>query len=317
MPRMRIDVAVIGGGPAGLAGALALCRSRKRVVLFDCWPPRNAAATEVRGFVTQDGTPPAELRRIAQEQLAAYDTFELRDDARVEDIRRVGSHFVIDAGEHSLEARRVLLCVGLRDVLPDMPGYRALWGTSVFQCPYCHGWEVRDRAFGYLAPDTGCTEWSMLLRAWTRDLVVFTGGRFEVPAELRRELEQAKIVIEERPVVELVAAGDKLAAVKLADGTEVAREVLFVRPPQVQTPLVKRLGLRLDERDLVHTARYQTSVPGIYAAGDLMVHEHGALAAAAAGSNAAHALDAELTRELVLEGQLRSDLPLAATTVNL
>ncbi|HEY5938934.1 MAG TPA: NAD(P)/FAD-dependent oxidoreductase [Kofleriaceae bacterium] len=297
------DVAVIGGGPAGLAGALALCRARKSVVLFDCWPPRNAAASEVRGFVTQDGTPPAEMRRLAHEDLAAYDAFELRDEVRVENITRDGARFVVEAGEHSIQARRVLLCVGIVDVLPDLPGYRKLWGTSLFQCPYCHAWEVRDRTFGYLAPDEHCADWSLILRSWTSDLIVFTGGRFAVSPELRAEFAQARIQIDEREIVGLRCAGDELAAVQLVDGTEVPRQVLFVRPPQRQTPLVAGLGLALAARDLVKLDdRHQTSIAGIYAAGDLATHEHGALAAAASGASAAHALDEDLTRELLVEG---------------
>ena len=297
------DVAVIGGGPAGLAGALALCRARKSVVLFDCWPPRNATASEVRGFVTQDGTPPAEMRRLAQEDLTAYDTFELRDDVRVEGIGRENSRFVVEAGEHSVQARRVLLCVGIVDVLPDLPGYRQLWGTSVFQCPYCHAWEVRDRTFGYLAPDEHCADWSLILRSWTSDLIVFTGGHFAVSPELRAELAQARIQIDEREVVGLRCDGDTLAAVQLAGGDEVAREILFVRPPQRQTPLVEKLGLSLAARDLVKIDdRHQTSIAGIYAAGDLVCHEHGALIAAANGASAAHALDEDLTRELLADG---------------
>ncbi len=301
---MDFDVAVIGGGPAGHAGALALVRARKRVVLFDRWPPRNAAATEVRGFVTQDGTPPAELRKLAREQLAEYECFTLREDTEVTDIERAAAGFTVIAGDDRVTVRRVLLCAGIVDVLPDLPGYRALWGSALFQCPYCHGWEVRDRSFGYLAPDTGAADWSLLLRAWTKDLVVFTSGTFAVPDDLRAELTRAGVQLEERAVVGLRAEGDKLAAVQLADGSEVAREVLFVRPPQRQTELVMRLGLDLDEPDLVHTTQYETSIPGIFAGGDLMTHHHSAMSAAASGAAAAHALDEGLTQEMVLGGML-------------
>jgi thioredoxin reductase len=305
---MTFDVAVIGAGPAGLAGSLALCRARKRVVLFDSWPPRNAAAAEVRGYVTQDGTPPAEIRSTALAQLARYDAFQFHEETRVVAIRRDGPRFSIDAGSHSVMARRVLLAVGLIDQLPDLPGYRELWGTSLFQCPYCHAWEVRDRAFGYLAPDPGCTEWALLLRAWTQDLVIFTNAAFAVDPALRHELTLAKIRLEERQVIALRVDRSRLAAVHLADDAEIEREVLFVRPKQRQTPLVhaliETLGLRLDAADLVHTDNYQTSVRGMYAAGDMMTHEHGALVAAAEGARAAHALDGELTRELVLTGML-------------
>jgi thioredoxin reductase len=275
-------------------------RSRKRVALFDCWPPRNAAASEVRGFVTQDGTPPAEMRKIAREELAAYPTFELHDDERVTAITGERGRFEVTTERTTLEARRVLLCVGLVDHLPDLPGYRALWGSSLFQCPHCHAWEVRDRAFGYLAPDEHCADWSLLLRAWTSDLIVFTNGRFDPPAQLR----EAKIPVETREVIGLRAEAGKLVAVQLAGGAEVARDVLFVRPPQLQTPLVERLGVELAAPDLVATDNYQTSIAGIYAAGDLMTHSHGAMVAAAHGASAAHALDEELTRELVLAGRI-------------
>jgi thioredoxin reductase len=297
-----IDVAIIGAGPAGLSAALALVRSRKRVVLYDCWPPRNAAATEVRGFVTQDGTPPAEMRKIAREQLAAYPTFTARDDDRVVSIAGARGDFEVISEGGSLRARRVLLCLGIVDELPDLPNYRELWGTAIFQCPNCHAWEVRDRRFGYLAPDDQCAEWALLLRAWTTDLVVFTNGAFEPPAQLVNDLAAARIALETRPVIGLRAAAGKLAAVQLAGGSEVARDVLFVRPPQRQTTLVKSLPVRIAD-DLVWVdSTHETSVKGIYAAGDLMSRSHGALIAAAAGTSAAHCLDEELTRDLVLAG---------------
>lgn len=299
------DVAIVGAGPSGLAAALALVRSRKRVVVFDAWPPRNAAAQEVRGYVTQDGTPPMEMRRVAQEQLAAYDTYEFRDETRVTAVKRVGDRFALHDSQGELcQARRVLLCVGIVDRLPDLPGYRELWGTSLFQCPYCHGWENRDRPWGYLANDLMCIEWSLRLRAWTRDLIVFTGGRVAIDTALRGELERHGVRLDERRVVGLRAAGGALAAVEV-EGGEVAREVLFVRPPQRQTELVEQLGLALASPDRVEVDdSFQTSVQGIYAAGDLVAHEHGALTAAASGAGAAHALDTDLTIELVRAGAL-------------
>lgn len=299
------DVAIVGAGPSGLAAALALVRARKRVLLFDCWPPRNAAASEVRGYVTQDGTPPAELRKIAQEQLGKYDSFEMRDETRVTNIRRDGERFVVEDSQGELcQARRVLLCVGIVDRLPDLPGYRELWGTSLFQCPYCHGWESRDRAWGYLANDRDAVAWARLLRAWTKDLIVFTQGQFTVDDELRRSLERCKIQLEERRVTALRSEGGRLAGVQV-DGGVVARDVLFVRPPQRQTELVERLGLACTTPDRVTVDdQYQTSIRGIYAAGDLVAHEHGATTAAASGVSAAHALDEQLTIELAECGAL-------------
>lgn len=294
---MPFDVAIVGGGPAGLSAALLLGRACKRVVVFDAGPPRNAAAVEMHNFVTRDGIPPAEFRRIAHEQLRPYDV-EVRD-ARVEAIERTGAGFQVHTAAGAVEARRIILCTGMIDELPALPGYRELWGKSLFQCPYCHAWEVRGRAFGYLAPGPEWLPWAMFLKGWSDDLVVFTSGQFAVPDQVAGDLARAGIRIEERPVVGLRAHDGKLTAVELAGGAEVTREILFMRPPQRQTPLVTSLGLALDAQGFVRVDEQgQTSVPGIYAAGDSTTMMQGALLAAAAGMNAAARLNHALNMEL-------------------
>src|SRR5687768_10156835 len=147
---MTYDVLIVGGGPAGLSAALTLGRGRKHVLLCDAGPPRNAAAEHMQNFVSRDGTPPPEFRRIAREQLEAYPNVEVRD-VRIEELRGKRGNFNARLASGDVQARRVLLCAGMIDELPDLEGFRALWGTSVFQCPYCHGWEHRDRRFGVLA----------------------------------------------------------------------------------------------------------------------------------------------------------------------
>jgi thioredoxin reductase len=294
---MPFDVAIVGGGPAGLSAALTLGRACKRVALFDAGPPRNAAAHEIHNFVTRDGTPPAEFRRIARAQLAPYDGVEVQD-ARVEAIEQDGARFRVRTATGVIEARRILLCAGMFDALPEIPGYRELWGRSVFQCPYCHGWEVRGRAFGYIAPAPEWLAWALFLQGWSDDVAVFTSGQFPVPAQVAGDLARARIHVEERPVIGLRAQAGQLAAVALAGGAEIAREVLFVRPPQRQTPLVASLGLALDAQGFVQIDdQFQTSVPGIHAAGDLTTPFQGALIAAAAGTRAAGALNHALTME--------------------
>jgi thioredoxin reductase len=254
--------------------------------------------------VTRDGTPPAEFRRLARSDLRAYPAVHAVD-ARVDAIEREGEVFRVRAGERVVEARRVLLCVGMVDELPDTPGFRELWGKSIFLCPYCHAWEVQDRPFGYLAPGPAWVEWALFLRGWTSDVVVFTNGSFEVPSEARAKLDKANIQIEERRIKALRAEGGHLAAVELEGGSEVAREVLFARPPQRQVALVKALGLALDDQGFVRVDEHrQTSVPGIYAAGDLTTMMQGALLAAAAGAIAASMLNHVLTMELAVAGQL-------------
>ena len=147
---MPYDVVIAGGGPAGLAAALLLGRARKRVLLCDAGTPRNAAAVHVHGFVTRDGITPAEFRRIGRQQLEAYPDVEARE-VRVEEIRGERGAFDVRLTTGRVQARRILLCTGMIDELPEIDGFRALWGTSIFQCPYCHGWEIQNQRFGYLA----------------------------------------------------------------------------------------------------------------------------------------------------------------------
>ncbi|HVG58127.1 MAG TPA: NAD(P)/FAD-dependent oxidoreductase [Hyalangium sp.] len=296
-----VDVVVVGGGPAGLNAALNLGRGRKKVLLCDAGPPRNAAAVEVHGFVTRDGIPPQEFRRIASEQLRPYD-IKVRD-VRVMNIEREGSGFCVTLeGGRVVVARRVLLATGMVDVMPDLPGYRELWGKALFQCPYCHGWEVKDRAWGVLATSEALVDFGMFLTGWSRDMVVFTQGAVTVSAEKRLQLERAGVRLEERRIRRLVSGSGEhpLEAVELEDGARLRRDVLFARPPQRQVPVVERLGLAVDEQGYLRVSpQGETSIPGIYAAGDLTTPIQAAVMAAAAGAMAGGALNHGLTLELV------------------
>jgi thioredoxin reductase len=301
------DVVIVGGGPAGLSAALMLGRALKKVLLCDSGPPRNAAAEHVHGFLTRDGTPPGELRRIGREQLRPY-AVDVRG-VRVQRIEPRASGFEVTLdGDEKVRTRRVLLATGLVDVLPDLPGYRELWGRSIFQCPYCHGWEVRGRPWGVLATSPMLLDHAIFLTGWSPDMVAFTDGRFDVPSELRHRLDRAGVRLEERRIRRLIPGSDEgangvhLRAVELEDGTRVAREVLFAAPPQRQVELVQRLGLALDEQGFVLVNEHrETSVPGIHAAGDLTTRLQGALVGAAAGVFAAAMMNHALNMELALE----------------
>ncbi len=300
------DVVVVGGGPAGLSAALALGRSRRRVLLCDAGPRRNAAATHVNNFLTRDGTPPAELRGIGRQQLEAYGSVEVRE-VGVEAIRGERSAFQVRLGAgEEVTARRVLLCTGMIDMLPELEGFAALWGKAIFICPYCHGWEVRDRRFGVLATSPELLELAVMLRAWTREVVVLTGGQLAVPPEVRARLVQAGIGIEERPIARLVADGDRLARVEMTGGEPVRMEILFARPPQRQVPVVQALGLALDTGGYLRVdERFrETSIPGIFAAGDLVTAQQSAIIAAASAMHAASALNHGLIAELAAAGLL-------------
>jgi thioredoxin reductase len=296
------DVLIVGGGPAGLSAALALGRARKRVLLCDSGPRRNAAAEHIHNFVTRDGTPPEEFRHLGRHQLTRYPSVEARD-VRVASIAGARGAFRVDLVSEIARARRVLLCTGMIDEMLPIEGFRELWGRAIFQCPYCHGWEAQDRRWGYLARAADASHllpFALQARSWTRDVVVFTGGAFDVPEEARVRLHAAGIRLETAPVARLVGREDRLEAVLLANGATVPCEVLFAHPPQRQVELVHALGVALDDDGYVRTdpMRRETSVPGIYAAGDLTTRMQGAILAAAAGALAAAMINVELMMEL-------------------
>jgi thioredoxin reductase len=304
MPIRTYDVVIVGGGPAGLSAALNLGRARKRVLLCDAGPRRNAAAERIHGFVTRDGTPPADFRRIGRQQLEPYANVEARDIG-VEEIRGERGAFKVRLATGSVEARRILLCTGMVDELPDIDGFRALWGRSIFQCPYCHAWEVQNRVFGFLSPNVDALEFALFLRGWTGDVTVLTDGRYAVPPEAQARLASGGVRVEERRIACLSAKEDRLELVEFTDGDPLRLDVLFARPPQRQVAVVQSLGLDLDSGGYVRVdERRQTSIPGIYAGGDLITPVQGAVLAAASGMQAAAMLNHELTLELAASGAL-------------
>ena len=293
---MNYDVIIVGGGPAGLAAALTLGRGRKRVLLCDAGPRRNAAAVHVHNFVTRDGITPAEFRRVAREQLGAYE--DVRGlDVSVEAITGTAGAFAVRLRDgHSVLARRVLLCMGMVDEPLPIAGMRELWGVSIFQCPYCHCWEVRDQRFAYLASSVETLEFAVFLRGWTSEVAVLTHGAFAIPNDVRGQIESKGVAIHEVPIARLTSTGGNLAAIEFADGSRLERDVLFTHPPQRQVDLVQSLGLALDDKGFVQLSdQSETSIPGIYAAGDLTSPLQAAILAAASGTRAAaiinHALN--------------------------
>lgn len=298
---MSYHVIIVGGGPAGLSSALALGRARKRVLLCDAGPRRNAAAERIHNFVTRDGTPPDEFRCVGRKQLAGYPNVEIRD-ARIERISGSKGAFQVKIDGDDVLAHRVLLCTGMVDEMLPIEGFREAWGHGIFQCPYCHGWEMQDRPWGYLATNSShFLPFSLQLCGWSSQVVVFTHGAFEVASDAREKLESAGVRIETLPIARIVSQNHTLEAVELSNGTRVACEALYAHPPQHQVDLVRALDLTLDADGFVQVdpMKRETSVPGIYAAGDLATRMQGAIMAAATGTQAAAMLNLELTLSLI------------------
>ncbi len=294
------DVVIVGGGPAGLSAALMLGRCRRSVLLCDTGRPRNAASQAMHGYLTRDGIPPLEFLTLAREELTRYDTVETRSIEVVDAQRLDDTRFEVSlASGERLRARRLLLATGVVDNVPEIDGCRELFGRSVFHCPYCDGWEVRDAPIAvYGAADRGLGL-ALELTQWSRDLVLFTDGPSQIPDEGLATLKRNDIVLREERIAKLEGANGILQHVVLRTGERLPRRAMFFTTGQTQqSDLAIRLGCKFTEKGTVRTGKYETThVPGLYVAGDASRAVQWVVVAAAEGAEAAFAINTDLTKE--------------------
>jgi thioredoxin reductase len=296
------DVVVIGGGAAGLNGALMLGRSRRSVVVVDAGAPRNGPADGVHGLLGHDGIPPAELLERGRAEVRRYGGHVVAGS--VVTASRGDDGFVVGlSGGREVLARRLLIATGLVDELPDVPGLRERWGHDVLHCPYCHGWEVRDKAIGVLATGARSVHQALLFRQLTDDVVFFAHAAPPGADDLEQLGARGIRVVDGR-VTAVELAGDRLAGVRLADATVVERDVLAVMPRMVaRAGFLTGLGLQAAEHpsglgEHVPTdAAGRTAVPGVWAAGNVTDIAAQVGASAAAGAFAAAQINADLVEE--------------------
>ncbi len=300
-PNEPFDVAVIGGGAAGLNGALVLARARRSVIVIDGGSPRNAPAEGVHGFLTRDGIGPQKLVTIGQQEVARYGGTITH--GQVETARRIGEHFevILDDGR-TVTARRLLVTTGLVDELPDLPGLRERWGRDVLHCPYCHGWEVRDRPVGILATGPMAVHQALLFRQWTPDVVYFAHTAPALTAEQAEQLAARDIWVVSGTVEGLEVEDDRLRGARLADGTVIAIDALVVGPRFVaRSQVLEGLGLHPSPHPageyIAADASGLTAVPGVWVAGNVTDLKAQVVTAAAGGATAAAAINFDLVEE--------------------
>ncbi|MES2866662.1 MAG: NAD(P)/FAD-dependent oxidoreductase [Actinomycetota bacterium] len=268
------DVLVVGGGPAGLSAALNLGRALMRVLVIDADRPRNAATLNSHGFLTRDGVPPHELRRLAREELAAYPNVEIRSRVRVGALARADAGFIAGIGRRepveTVSSRSVLLATGLRETLPEVPNLRGFYGMSVFSCAACDAWELRGRRMALIGESVDLADRARLIARWTQSLTVFTNGADVVTTTEEAELAASGVAVLRHPISVLVGERGRLEAIRLADGASVAVEGGFVRPEwETDLSFLEGFAPSVDGHGHLVTDRSgRTDVAGLYAAGD-------------------------------------------------
>jgi len=292
----RYDVVVIGGGAAGLSAALVLSRARRTVLVVDAGQPRNAPAAHMHGYLSRDGLAPAELLATGRAEVEGYGgeivagiVTDLVPDGRT------GFWVLLGDGQR-VSTRRLLVTTGLRDELPEVAGLAERWARDVLHCPYCHGHEVRDQRLGVIGGTPGSVRYAQIVRQWTQDLVYFTPPGALTAVERSELLARAIGVVEGTIDQVVIDDEDHLRGVQMNDGCVIPRDALFVPPRFVpNNDLLQGLGATIDPDGWVDVdATGRTSIPGVWAAGNIVDPRAQVITAAGAGSAAGIAMNADL-----------------------
>ena len=293
-----IDIAILGGGPAGLQAALILARTRKKIVVFDDpEPPRNAASHGVHGFLGLDGFLPKDIRRVAWEQIDKYDSAELREE-RIVDISKEkaeedGTFLITSDNGTSIKAKKVVLAVGYHDVYPDIPGFLECWADTIIHCPFCDGYENKDRVWGIVVNSKAeLKRFPKVARNWTSKIKVFVSEDMKIESSYQNVLTKLAIPVYKGNITTVNHTNTKVQSVTLDSGKKTEVDTLWWipcrRPSQLIQRLVENLSLEVDEQqgNIKTDQKQQTNVKGLFAVGDV-AGSMGALGAAHDGGKAA------------------------------
>ncbi|MGJ4790120.1 NAD(P)/FAD-dependent oxidoreductase [Leptospira koniambonensis] len=299
------EVLIIGGGPAGLSAALALGRMSRTALICDDSRPRNAASSHLNNFPTRDGIHPAEWRKLVRKDLEKYDTINFFEGS-VLSVEKSRSGFVAKlSSDKTFHFKKVILAYGVEDKYLPIPGYKELWGKSIFHCPYCHGFEVRGSKLGLIGNGETLFYMLPLIYDLSSDLIIFTNGKAEFKEEQKDLLNKKKIRFIEEKITGFIYEGEKLKSVTFENGENIEREGLYALPTfpfKLKSTIGQELGCEKDQTGFYKVGeRGKTSVDGVYACGDNASGAHSVLLAAASGGMAGAGVVHELLSEKLLE----------------
>jgi thioredoxin reductase len=308
------DCIIIGGGPAGLNAAVVLGRCRRRVLIFDTDEQRNRHSHGMHNYLTRDGMLPLDFLQHCYRELEKYSVQLLRRRIVKATKNEEGLFVVRDEEGRLYHSKKLLVATGLTDMLPPVPGLREMYGRSVFHCPYCDGWEVRDKKLGVYAKNKEGWELALALKGWSDSVTLYTDGKNKVKPEQQKELDAHNVRVVRSPIDRLHGNDGQLEKIVFTNGEEEGCDALFfVNGYTQQCNLAEAFGCRMSRKGVVITNRVQqTSIDGLYVAGDASKDMHFVVVAAAEGAKAGVTINKELIREA--NGLTKTQAAMAART---
>lgn len=293
------DVIIIGGSYAGFSAAMALGRSLRNVLIIDSGMPCNKQTPHSHNFITQDGASPAAITEKAKKQVLQYETIKFYTCTVTTAIKVVNSFEIKTSSDDVFKTKKLLFSTGVKDLFPDIKGFAACWGISVLHCPYCHGYEVKNKEIGVIGNGDIGIEFVKLIHNWTKQLTLFTNGKSTLTAEQTDKMKSHSIKIIENEINSFEHSNGNIQNVVFNDGSKIHVAALFARPGFEQhCDIPQKLGCQLTEQGYIKVDIFQkTSVNGIYAAGDNTTMFRAVSAAVAAGSIAGAVINHELIDE--------------------
>lgn len=297
------DCIIVGGGPAGLNAAVVLGRSRRRVLVFDTGTHRNRSSHGMHNYLTRDDVRPAEFLQLCHGELEKYSVQKLNKTIIKAKKNEEGIFTVTDENATDYYAKKLLVATGLADTLPDIEGIKEFYGRSIFHCPYCDGWEVRDKKIGVYAKNKEGWELALALKGWTNDVTLYTDGKNKVNASQQEYLDANDIPVVRLSIAKLVGEKEQLQKIVFKDGEEKDCDALFfVNGYTQQCNIPEAFGCNVTKKGVILTNRFQqTNIKGLYVAGDAAKDMHFVVVAAAEGAKAGVTINKELQKEIYEE----------------
>lgn len=296
----NFEVAIIGGSYAGLSAAMTLGRAMRQVIIIDSGKPCNRQTPHSHNLVTHDGKTPAEIAALAREQVLAYPTVTLHAGLAVKASGSDGAFTIETEAGEAFHVKKLIFAAGVKDIMPEIPGFAECWGISAIHCPYCHGYEYRGQRTGIIANGEAALEFVKLIRHWTDDVTLYTNGPANFEDSVRSQILSTGAALNEQEIESIEHENGNIRALHLRDGSQANPAAVYSRVPFVQhCPIPEQLGCLLTEHGYIQVdATQKTTIPGIYAAGDSTTMFRTLTGALATGTMAAARINHELIHEL-------------------